>query len=118
MISRPAVVDLASLRAPAAALLAAGAALPLLGHPGIACPLRTMTGIPCPLCGMSISVQETVQGDLSSALAASPGGPLLVALAIWSLLARRPPTVRIPTIATLAVLGGLWLFQLFRFSVL
>ena len=111
-------VEHASLRAPAAALLAAGAVLPLLGHPGIACPLRTMTGVPCPLCGMSTSVQETVQGDLGSALAASPGGPVLVAVAIWLLIARRPPAVRIPTAAMLAILGGLWLFQLFRFSVL
>lgn len=116
---RPAaVVELSALRLPAAAMLAAGAALPWLGHPGVACPLRTATGIPCPLCGLSTSVQETVRGDFASALAANPGGLLLVALALWALLGRRARAFPVPGVAIGAALVGSWVFQLFRFSVL
>ena len=113
-----AAIEARTLRLPAAAMLAAGALLPLLGHPGLACPLRTATGIPCPLCGMSTSVQETVHGDLGSALAASPAGPVLVVVAIWGLVGRGRLELPAPSLLAGAVLAGLWLFQLFRFSVL
>ena len=106
------------MRLPAAAMLAAGAALPLLGHPGPACLFRSATGIPCPLCGTSTSVQETVRGDLGAALAASPAGPVLVALAIWALVGRGRLEVPAPGVLAGSALAGLWLFQLFRFSVL
>ena len=113
-------VDLSAARIPAAGLLLAGALLPVLGHPGITCPLRTITGIPGPLCGMSTSVQATVRFELDDALIANPAGVVVVAMALYALLVRAsaPRRLRIPPRVVLFALTGMWLFQLFRFSVL
>lgn len=107
----------ADLRAPAVGVLAAGVLLPLLGHPGITCPLRATTGIPCPLCGMSTSVQSTVRGRWTDALAANPVGPLLVVGAIAVLVGLRFDLSRIPMPVVVGVLAAMWVFQLVRFSV-
>lgn len=102
----------------AAALLlgcaAARAAVP--GEPGLPCGVRELTGIPCPLCGMTTSVTATVELDLGAALAASPAGPLLVAVAVVVLTgAGRRLAVR-PAVVYCA-LAAMWLWQLNRFAV-
>jgi Protein of unknown function (DUF2752) len=106
-----------SRRVPAVGLLAAGVLLPLLGHPGIACPLRTATGIPCPLCGMSTSVQSTVRGRWSDALVSNPMGIALVVAAIAFVAGWRFDVSRIPIWSIWTILAAMWIFQLFRFSV-
>ncbi|MFP5352938.1 MAG: DUF2752 domain-containing protein [Actinomycetota bacterium] len=119
MSDRAAVVVRGSeLRVPAAAMLAAGVALPLLGHPGPGCLLRALTDIPCPLCGMTTSVSSTVRGDLSQAVAAAPAGVAVVAFALWVLFTGRPRRLELPLPGVVLVLVMMWVFQLFRFSVL
>lgn len=108
----------AELRGTAAALLAAGVALPLLDHPGPGCLLRSWTGVPCPLCGMSTSVTSTIAGDLPEAVAATPAGVLLVAVAVWVAFTGRPRRLEIPLPGVLAALVVMWVFQLMRFSIL
>ena len=98
-------------------MLAAGAVLPVLGHPGPGCPLRTLTGIPCPLCGMSTSVEDSVRLQLVDALKANPVGLLAVATAVVLLFVRRDLRVRIPAPAIYAGLLSMWLFQLVRFGI-
>jgi hypothetical protein len=112
-------IDTSDARGAALAMLAAAATLPLLpGHAGLPCPLRTLTGVPCPLCGMTTSVEATVHGDLLAALRANPAGPFAM-LAALGLLARRPArALRVPTLAVLALLLGLWFFELHRFSLI
>ena len=106
------------LRIPAAAMLVAGVALPLFDHPGPGCFLRAMTDVPCPLCGMSTSVSSTVRGDLPQAVAAAPAGVVVVACAVWVLVTGRPRRVQVPLPGVLLALVVMWVFQLFRFSVL
>jgi Protein of unknown function (DUF2752) len=112
-------IDTSDARGAAVAMLAAAATLPLLpGHAGLPCPLRTLTGVPCPLCGMTTSVEATVHGHVVSALQANPAGPFAV-LAALALLVRRPERpLRIPTVAVAALLLGLWIFELHRFSLI
>ena len=100
-------------------MLVAGAVLPWApGSPGLPCPLRTMTGIPCPLCGMTSSVKDTMRLHMADALAANPGGVLLVVL-IAVLLVARPARLPLPpTWATGAALALLWFWELNRFSIL
>ncbi len=113
------LLDTRPLRWIGGAMLATGALLPALpGNPGLPCPLRTLTGIPCPLCGMTTSVVATMRLRLGDALAANPGGVLLVVLTIVLLLAR--PS-RLPLPPTWVVVTGLvlmWVWQLQRFSIL
>lgn len=110
--------DVAVLRRLGLLLLGAGALLAWLPiHPGLLCPLRATTGVPCPLCGMTTSVKSSLRGDLPAALAANPGGLALVVLAL-ALVVWRPAALRLPAGALLATGMGLWVFQLFRFSVL
>lgn len=99
-------------------MLAAGAALPLLGHPGPGCLLRAFTDVPCPLCGMTTSVSSTVRGDLSQAAAAAPAGVAVVAFALWVLFTGRPRRLEVPLPGVVVILVMMWVFQLFRFSVL
>lgn len=117
-LSRPVELDPVDLRGAGAALLAAGALLPLLpGHPGISCPLRRLTGIPCPLCGMTTSVEATLRLHLHAAFAANPAGLLAVALAVL-IVVRRPHRLTVPVALTPVLLAGMWLFELHRFSIL
>jgi uncharacterized protein DUF2752 len=111
-------VDGKALRWPGAAMLAAGAVLPVLGHPGPGCPLRTLTGIPCPLCGMSTSVEDSVRLQLVDALKTNPVGLLAVVVAVLLLFIRRDIRVRIPAYAIYAGLLSMWLFELVRFRVI
>lgn len=111
-------LDDADLRTASAVLLgcaAARAALP--GEPGLSCPLRALTGVPCPLCGMTTSVTSSVELDLAGALAANPGGILLVLLAIAILLgpARR---LIVPASVVYFGLAASWVWELQRFSIL
>lgn len=111
--------DPSDTRGAAIALLGAAAMLPLLpGHAGLPCPLRTLTGVPCPMCGMTTSVEATVHGRLGTALLANPAGPLALVAALALLV--RPPrrAIRMPTMAVLGVVLGLWLFELHRFSLI
>ena len=102
----------------AGAFIIAAAVYPLLPHPELLCPLRAATGIPCPLCGMTTSVTATVRGDLGAALAANPAGVLAVIAAVVLLVSRRARTIRVPSPVWGALLAGMWLFELFRYSVL
>jgi hypothetical protein len=118
MRERGLALDLDELRGAGAAMLAAGAALPLLpGHPGFACPLRRLTGVPCPLCGMTTSVEDTLRLHVHAALAANPAG-LLAVLCAFVLLAVGSRRLRIPAAVVPAALAAMWLFELHRFSFL
>lgn len=50
------------------------------------CFLRELTGMICPFCGMSRSVVALVHGDLAASLGFHPGGALIVALLMASLV--------------------------------
>lgn len=111
-------LDASELRLAGAAMIAGGAALQLSPvHPPILCPLRTLTGIPCPLCGMTTSVEATLRLDLGTAVAATPAGVALVAAAL-ALLFLRPTVIRLSAPALYATLAAMWVYQLFRFSIL
>jgi hypothetical protein len=100
------------------ALLAAGLARPLLGHPpALSCPLRALTGIPCPLCGMTSGVEDTLHGHPLQAAGANPLAPVLVAAALYALVCR-PSALRLPRWAAVLAVGAAWLFELGRFGVL
>lgn len=116
--SKRTLVDLKDLRLASIVMLSAGVLLPWFGHPGPGCFLRAATEIPCPLCGMSTSVQETMRFDLRSAWLATPAGIAAVVVAAGLLLYRGRGKVSVPAWAPLAVLGVMWIYQLFRFSVL
>jgi hypothetical protein len=111
-------LDASELRLTGAAMIAGGAALQLSPvHVPILCPLRTLTGIPCPLCGMTTSVEATLRLDFGAAVAATPAGIALVAAAI-ALLFLRPSVIRLWPPALYATLAAMWVYQLFRFSIL
>jgi len=111
------VFDLATLRVPAALMLALGAVLSRFpGHPGIACPLRTFTGVPCPACGMTTSVESTMRFDLAEAWSANPMGIVAIVVAVVVLVVRRPLRIAVPMAAVLGVLAAMWVFQLHRFG--
>ena len=111
-------LDSADLRTASALLLgcaALRAAAP--GELGVPCPLRELTGVPCPFCGMTTSVTATVELDPVAAVAANPGGPALVILAVAILLG---PGRRLVVRSGLVyfALAVLWLWELNRFSIL
>jgi hypothetical protein len=112
------VVELRDVRIAGVAMLGAGAAMAASGfHPALVCPLRALTGVPCPLCGMTTSVEATLQGDPGSALAANPAGLLAVAAALLVLVVR-PPRIVVPRLLPIGVLAGMWVFELNRYGVL
>lgn len=115
-------LELRELRVVGGLALAAAAVQPLVGL-GLPCPLRSMTGVPCPLCGMTTSVVAAVRGDVGAAMAANPGGVLLVVCAVLLLVGarfwmRRGWRVSVPGWLPPAALVLLWLFQLNRFEVI
>ena len=111
--------DLRDTRGAAVAMLGGAALLTLLpGHAGLPCPLRTLTGVPCPLCGMTTSVEATVHGHSVAALAANPVGLLAVLAAAAVLVRRGRQSLSVPTLVILAVVLGMWLFELRRFSLI
>jgi hypothetical protein len=118
-VRRAVELEVSGLRCAAAAMLVAGAALPLLpGHAGLPCPLRTLTGVPCPLCGSTTSVEATLHGHPLAALGANPLGPLLVAAAL-ALVVRTPRhAVRVPLVLVLVAAAVLWSFELRRFDMI
>lgn len=112
------VVELRDVRIAGIGLIAAGAAISATGvHPTLICPLRALTGIPCPLCGMTTSVEATLQGEPGTALSANPAG-LLAVVAAMLLLVVRLPRIVVPRAVLIAVLGGMWVFELHRYGVL
>ena len=118
MSGQPIDLDLTDLRGAAVVMLAAGAVLPLLpGHPSLACPLRRLTGVPCPLCGMTTSVEQTLRLHLHAAVAANPAGLLAVATAAVLLVAR-PRRLVVPAMLPPLLLAGMWLFELYRYSII
>lgn len=102
----------------AGTFLTAAAVYPLIPHPDLICPLRATTGIPCPLCGMTTSVTATMRGDFGAALAANPAGVLAVAAMVVLLVSRRARTIRVPAPVWGLLIAGMWVFELFRYSVL
>jgi hypothetical protein len=111
-------LDVAELRFTSAAMVVGGAALQLSPvHVPILCPLRTLTGVPCPLCGMTTSVEATLRLDFASAVAATPAGILAVGAAV-ALLVLRPSAIRFPTSGLYLALAAMWVYQLYRFSIL
>jgi hypothetical protein len=67
---------------------------------------------------MTTSVEATLHGHLGAAAGANPAGPLAVLTAL-ALLVRRPARpLRLPLALVVAVLAGMWLFELHRFSLL
>lgn len=87
------------------------------GEQGLPCGLRELTGVPCPFCGMTTSVTATVELDPAEAVAANPGGPVLVLLAVAILLG---PARRLALRSSLVYFGlaVMWLWELDRFSIL
>ena len=79
--------------------------------------MRTLTGVPCPLCGMTTSVEETFRLHLGDALTANPMGVAAVTVAA-GLLALRPTSMRVSLLPLLVTLAAMWIFELFRFSIL
>ena len=101
-----------------ALLFLAAFLFPLIpGHVGLICPLRATTGIPCPLCGMTTSVVAGSRGRFAEAVAANPAGVLALAGALVVLLLR-PRVVKIPVAPLIGLVAAMWVFELFRFSVL
>ena len=111
-------VDVSDARGAAAAMLGAGAMLPLLpGHAGLPCPLRTVTGVPCPLCGMTTSVEATLHAHPLAALGANPAGPFAVLAAVVLLFHRPAHPLRVPLALVIVLLAAMWLFELHRFAL-
>lgn len=113
-----AVVELRDVRTTGIVMLTAAAGFSATGvHPTLICPLRALTGVPCPLCGMTTSVEATMQGDLGAALSANPGGLVAVVAALLVLLVRVPRIVVSRTVL-IGALGGMWVFELHRYGVI
>jgi hypothetical protein len=109
-------LEVAELRVAALVLCAVGALLPVVPfYPGITCPLRAATGIPCPLCGLTGSIRAGLRLDVAEAWSLNPGGLAAIGAALALLLTRRP-LITLPAAVVPLGLGGLWIFELFRFD--
>lgn len=114
---RALTVDARDARIAGGVMLGAGAMLAFLpGAPGLPCPLRTLTGVPCPLCGMTTSVGATLQLRLDEALAANPAGVFAVAAAL-AVLVLPVKRLSLPAMVVYPALAAIWIFELYRFSV-
>lgn len=112
-------VDLHDLRVAGALMLSVAVLAPVLPGPdGVPCPLRSLTGVPCPLCGMTTSVTAFVHLHPLRALAASPGGVLVVLVAVGLLVFRRRPQATVPTWLLPVGLVLMEIWQLARFGIL
>jgi hypothetical protein len=49
----------------------------------VACSFKQRFGVPCPACGMSRSVVMTLHGDVATASALNPGGPLAILTTLY-----------------------------------
>jgi hypothetical protein len=67
---------------------------------------------------MTTSVEASVHAHPVAALAANPAGPLAVIAAVALLVRRERQSLRVPTVVVGAVLLGMWLFELHRFSLI
>jgi hypothetical protein len=102
-----------SLRAAGVALLGAATVWKILPvHPPLACPLRTATGLPCPFCGMTRAVVAAVHGDVVKSLTYNPAGVLVVALAVYVVVAARLPRTRAPASLVIGFFAALWAWNL------
>ena len=111
-------LNLQAMRRLGLLMLLAGGALAFLPlHPNFVCPIRAATGVPCPTCGLTTSIKSCLRLDMGAAFAANPAGPLAILFALV-LFAWRPKTARVPLIAVPALAAAMWIFQLFRFSIL
>lgn len=110
----------------AAAVVAAGAGLPLATRP---CVLLERTGVACPTCGGTRALAALARGDLLGAMVQHPLiSAAVIALAGWFLAAaiatlvprwrRRivlgPREVRGARIGGLALIIGTWIYQIVR----
>jgi hypothetical protein len=113
VMTRPQSLELRELRYAAAGMLGIAAVWPLSPvHPPSVCPLRSLTGIPCPFCGMTRAVVAAVHGHLATSLRFSPGGIVVVVLAIALLLGWRVERVRYPTWLPVVAFAALWAWNL------
>jgi len=118
VLARSVAIDLRDLRVAGTAMLFLALMLPFIpGYPGVPCLLRTFTGVPCPFCGMSTSVKETVRLHLRAGWAANPAGVTAVLVAV-ALIVLPTSRMRLPVLLIPAALAAMWVFQLFRFSIL
>lgn len=67
---------------------------------------------------MSTSVAATVRGRWADAVTANPMGLVLAIVAVAVVFGLRVDPKRVPPWAPGAALTGMWVFQLFRFSIL
>lgn len=118
IVTPPAItIDALPARVAGLSMLAVAAAWPWLPSGVIPpCPLRSLTGVPCPLCGMTTSVVETVQGDVTTALHVNPFGPLLVGFVVLLFIVRRRREWRFAVSALIPLALVSWIFQLARFG--
>jgi Protein of unknown function (DUF2752) len=101
------------LRLAGIGLLGAAAVWNLLpAHPPLNCPLRSLTGIPCPFCGMTRAVVAAVHGDIFGSLAFNPAGILVVALALYVIVAAKLPRTRAPAWVVVTFFGVLWAYNI------
>ena len=67
---------------------------------------------------MTTSVEATVHGHLLAALGANPAGPVAVLAAVAFSSDGGRHSLRVPTLVLLAVVLGMWIFELHRFSLI
>ena len=109
--------DLKAMRGVGAAMLGIAAVRPLVPFEFVPpCPLRTLTGIPCPLCGMTRGVTAAVHAQFGKALFLNPGSIVVVAAAIFLLVAWRSKRITIPVWLIVVVLALMWSWQLFKYA--
>jgi hypothetical protein len=100
--------------------------VPVLGFPYL-CPLKGLAGIPCATCGMTHAFVHLAHGEVARALAASPLGAVLAAVAWLFALADgarvaagaplpvpTAPAIRAATVAGVAALLANWAWLLAR----